>query len=38
MFSNPVFARLMENWNKGVVVEVPAVFGTREHVYWRMVF
>ena len=38
MFSNSICPRLMENWDESVLVEVLAVFGTREHVYWRSVF
>ena len=37
MFSKSVYPRLMENWDKSVAVEDPAVFGIREHVYcWRL--
>ena len=38
MFSNWLRPRLMKNWDKSIVVQVPAVFGTRENVYWQRVF
>ena len=38
MFSNSVCPRSMENLDESVVVQVPVVFGTREHLHWRRVF
>ena len=38
IFSKSLCPKLIETWDKSVVVQVLAVFGTREHVYWRRVF
>ena len=32
MFSNSIFPKLMEKWDKSVAVPVAAVFETGEHV------
>ena len=37
IFSNSIFPRLMENWDKSAAVQVSAVLATREHVdSWRV--
>ena len=38
MCSNSIFPRLIENWDKSAVVQVSAVFGTRENIYFLRVF
>ena len=38
IFSKSLCSRLIKNWDKSVVLYVPAVFGSREHVSWGRVF
>ena len=38
MFSNSICPKLMENLDKSLVVQVPAVFAAHEHFYWWRVF
>ena len=35
MFRTSIFPILIGNWDESLVVQVPAVFGTREHIYWH---
>ena len=38
MFSYSIYPRFMENWDESVLVQIPGVFETREHVYWQRLF